>query len=349
MDRNTNYIKTLIWISISFFALFIIFSFLQWFNLNNNIAEIKEQNKSNFERKISAKDYSTFRIEFTRLNGKQVIINPVEIEKINNHINALTEEVQKESSRAESSIDTDLNRLNLYMAIGIGFMTLLGIFVPILINVLSVQDLRDKQTEISEIYKRMKPQLNDSIMRSDAANLKSDAANLKSAAALLKSKELDTLTPKINAIEEKTERLLPEICNLILQNAIARFFNISPIVLTNAIREQNFQDFIHLLTPIRDGLNACNKDRQHKILGNANFEHTIKDFILFLKTESFRFQSVFNSRAENNEFEKLILLLYKLQISSPEKEDCNYIEVSTQINKIIEIFKNRNVKNKSAA
>lgn len=35
----------------------------------------------------------------------------------------------------------------------------------------------------------------------------------------------------------KAKLMTAGLCNIILQNAIARFFNISSIVLTNAIRE----------------------------------------------------------------------------------------------------------------
>lgn len=151
---------------------------------------------------------------------------------------------------------------------------------------------------------------------------------------------------KINEIERKTEKVLPEIDNLALQNTISRFFNISPIVLTNAIRGQNFQDFVNLLIPIKNGFIECNQNGSHTIHNNETFKRTIEDFILFLKTERFRFQSIFNSKLENQKFDSLITLLANLKNSTVEKEAVNYKKLIKHIEEIIELFKKKNVKNK---
>lgn len=342
MSFKVNYTKLLFSVSIVFFILFASVFYFQWRNLNENIKEIKAQNNENYENILHKKDFGPFQIEYKNLNGKQVLIEPQEIEKINTHIKILTEEVFKESNKAENIIDKDIDRLNLYMAVGIGFMTLFGIFVPVLVNLLSTQDLREKISEILKKFKKVEeqePKINKAIKDSESAIENSTNA-------LSETSKFSDLSNKINKIEEKTEKVLPEINNLALQNTISRFFNISPIVLTNAIRVQNFQDFVNLLIPIKNGFIECNKNGSHTIKNNETFKRTIEDFILFLKTESFRFQSIFNSKLENQKFDSLITLLANLKNSTVEKEAENYEKLIKHIEEIIELFKNKNVKNK---
>ncbi len=318
--KNTNYVKTLIWISVPVFLLMISFLVFLWCSLDKNINDIREQNKKNYESIASLEKMSLIEIKLTPLNKKQVIIEPKEIEKINSHIKTLTEAVQNEKNRTETLIDKDLSRLGTYMAVGIGFMTLLGVFVPILINVLSVQDLRDKQKEIE------------------------DKAN----EALDNSSKLDDFSTKFDSIESKTGNITLGLCNLVLQNAIARFFNISSIVLTNAVREKDYQSFINLLEAIKNAFQGCQIDTNHVVLENEQFSNTVQDFILFLETEKFRYQSVFSTKKEIEEFDNLIEHLRTLKDSSNDNESENYKALDGQINVIINIFKGKHVKNQPA-
>lgn len=319
--KNTNYVKTLLWISVPVFLFMISFLVFLWCSLDKNINDIKEENKKNYESIAYLEKMSLIEIELTPLNKKQVIIESKEIEKINNHIKILTEAVQNEKSRTETLIDKDLSRLGTYMAVGIGFMTLLGVFVPILINVLSVQDLRDKQKEIED----------------------------KTDKALDSSNKLDEFSKKVDSIESKTNNITLGLCNLVLQNAIARFFNISSIVLTNAVREKDYQSFINLLEAIKNAFQSCQTDTNHVILENEQFSNTVQDFILFLETEKFRYQSVFSTKKEVEEFDNLIEHLGTLKDSNNENESENYKTLDGQIDVIINIFKGKHVKNQPTA
>lgn len=319
--KNTNYVKTLLWISVPVFLFMISFLVFLWCSLDKNINDIKEENKKNYESIASLEKMSLIEIELTPLNKKQVIIESKEIEKINNHIKILTEAVQNEKSRTETLIDKDLSRLGTYLAVGIGFMTLLGVFVPILINVLSVQDLRDKQKEIED----------------------------KTDKALDSSNKLDEFSKKVDSIESKTNNITLGLCNLVLQNAIARFFNVSSIVLTNAVREKDYKSFINLLEAIKNAFQSCQTDTNHVILENEQFSNTVQDFILFLETEKFRYQSVFSTKKEVEEFDNLIEHLGTLKDSNNENESENYKTLEGQIDVIINIFKGKHVKNQPTA
>jgi len=350
--KNTNYVKTLIWISVPVFLLMISLLIFLWCSLDKNINDIREQNKKNYESIASLEKMSLIEIELTPLNKKQVIIESKEIEKINSHIKILTEAVQNEKNRTETLIDKDLSRLGTYMAVGIGFMTLLGVFVPILINVLSVQDLRDKQKDIDNEFGSLKgdfdklkksgPDINKAI--SDSKSAIDNASK-----ALEKSNKLDEFSKKIDAIEYKTKHITLGLCNIVLQNAIARFFNISSIVLINAVREKDYQSFTSLLEAIKSAFQSCQVDKSHIISENEQFSNTVQDFILFLETEKFRYQSIFSTKKEAEEFDNLIKHLGILKDSNHDNESENYKALNGQIEVIINIFKDKHVKNQPAA
>ncbi|WP_185218707.1 hypothetical protein [Sphingobacterium mizutaii] len=318
--KNTNYVKTLIWISVPVFLLMISLLVFLWCSLDKNINDIREQNKKNYESIASLEKMSLIEIELTPLNKKQVIIEPKEIEKINSHIKILTEAIQNEKSRTETLIDKDLSRLGTYMAVGIGFMTLLGVFVPILINVLSVQDLRDKQKYIED----------------------------KTDKALDSSNKLDEFSKKVDSIESKTLNVSLDLCNLNLQNSIARFFNVGPLVLSRAISRNNFDKFVTLLEDIKIAFENCKNNENHIITENNLFSKTVDDFIDFIDSEKFRFQSIF-LKAEVEEFDNLIKHLGVLKDSNNDNESENYKTLDGQIDVIINIFKGKHVKNQPTA
>ncbi|MBU7569952.1 MAG: hypothetical protein KAF41_04810 [Flavobacterium sp.] len=338
-----NPTKILLWLTPIFFVIIILLFYCHWKNLNQNIAEIKKQNKDYYEKIVEKKNYGPFQIDYKRLNKKQVIINPVEIEKINNHIKVLTEEVQKETNRAESIIDKDLDRLNLYMAIGIGFMTLLGIFAPILINILSVQDLREKQSQIEEDFKKIKEKDIDQAIEN--ANKAISDSNL----AIEKTKNLDAVSQKIDEVEKKAKKNLPDLCNLILQNAIFRFFNVSSFVLTEAHRKGDYREFIGILESIKNGFERCNDEKEHNIDNNHSFKFIIKDFIIHLNSERFKVHPVFSEREDYNVFDALIKELSKLKNSKEEDKEVNYRSVIDKIQEVINQFNNKNTENQPAA
>lgn len=333
--------KILLWLTPIFFIIITILFYCHWKSINKNITEIKEQNKGYYEKLAEKKNYGPFHIDYKSLNKKQVVIDPVEIEKINNHIKVLTEEVQKETNRAESIIDKDLDRLNLYMAIGISFMTLLGIFAPILINILSVQDLREKQQQIQEEFGELKKKDIDKAIKN------AEQAISESNTAIEKTKNLGSLSQKIDDVEKKAKENLSDVCNLILQNAIFRFFNVSSFILTEAHRKGNYNEFINILEAIKGGFERCINEKEHNIDNNNSFKFIIADFIILLNSERFKVHPVFSEREDYNVFDVLIQELLNLQNSKDEDKEGNYLNVTGQIQKVINQFNSKNVKTQS--
>lgn len=322
--------KILFWITIVFFISFGIIFGIQWNKTNENISEIKKQNREYFEKIKTIKAYGPFQIDFKKLNKNQVIINPEEIEKINRHISTLTEQVYSESNRAQILIDKDIDRLNLYMAIGIGFLTIIGIFVPVVINVLNYQDIREKLKDIDKQFDEIDQE------KIDKAIKDSEKAIQISNLALESSEKVDRLNESVNKVEKDIKETFPKVSMLTLQNAIIRYFYIAPYLMTNLIREKDSEAIADLIISIRNGFDEC---RNNSSLNDVNLQSTISDFIVYIKEP--RFHSLFLSKKITNEFFDLSEILEKLL---KEKNDELYKSVDTKLNQIVESIRNYNVK-----
>ena len=336
-----NYNKTLFWISIVFYLSFIVLFCCRWKNTNDEISEIKKDNQEFFCKIQEQKTYGPFVIETKELNKKQVIIESKEIEKINNHINNLSEKVYEEYHRAERIINNDIDRLNTYMAIGIGFMTLLGVFVPILINILNHQDLREKQKRLTEELECLKISIRDiPTQEIETAKTNSETAIEKSNEALQKSEQVDNLTNKIENIDTAIRESFPKISTLILQSAIVRYFNLVPYLLGS--KQEDSTHFKDLIGQIKNGFSGCNSENTISILSDTYYKSIIMDFIKYIENPR-NYTSFINKKTTSLFFELPEILNQFLSSISIEEENSNCVRITNKLDEIINSIDNINV------
>ena len=105
-------------ILIIFLIIFSILFVTQWIILNNNIKDLKKKVEID---NLSFKNVKTNLIDISTLKSDSLnfTLAKEDVEIINSNLNALTSEIYNERNRAESIIDKDIDRLNLYMALGI--------------------------------------------------------------------------------------------------------------------------------------------------------------------------------------------------------------------------------------
>lgn len=235
--------------------LILILFFFQWFYVKSHFESLRNEYV-----KMSNKpsDVSTFYFDFKKTKDKQIILSPDEFKKMYEHVNGLAEKVSEESQRTKDIINQDIDRLNLYMAIGIGFISILGIFIPILVNVLSFDDLKNKQNIQDE-------------------NLNIFKSHLET--AIEKTKSVDDITNNVRALEGTINRALPVVSTMIFQTAVIRFFYISPILMSNLIREQDGTTLANLVESIKDGLMSCHETNTNE---DIKFQNALRDFKLFI-------------------------------------------------------------------
>ncbi|RTY84801.1 hypothetical protein EKL99_02085 [Flavobacterium sp. ZB4P23] len=290
-----------------FFSILVIGLFLvYWVKTNSNIESFKAQYNGKYQRLSNVK---TNLIDVDKLNHKDsiILIKRNDLIEINKNINSLAEEVFNERNRAETIIDKDIERLNLYMAIGIGFMALIGIFLPLLVNLISVQDIKEKQKNLEK--------------RIDDTNI-------------------DEAKKKISSIESDLNVHLPSISTLYIQNSLNRYFNISPILLTNLIRQKDKTYFIEILENIKTGFAKCKEDKRHIIKNDKFLISTLNDFVYFLEKPSSH-SSFFNKEIQIA-YENLRGHLINFINSDKEDEETFYSGVNEKIARIINLIETKN-------
>ena len=142
-NKHKSHNKLILNVLIVFIVLFVLLFSFQWYSLCNNLKEYKLEKESKFNSFANTK---TNLIDVTKLEKSKnlIIIKKEDLIQINENINSLAEEIYNEKNKAASIIDKDIDRLNLYMAIGIGFIAIIGIFVPVITNYLSYDDIKEK-------------------------------------------------------------------------------------------------------------------------------------------------------------------------------------------------------------
>jgi cell division septum initiation protein DivIVA len=326
-----NYNKKIYSLLIWFTAIFSLLFCIQWYSLCNNLEEYKVEKQSQLENLKNVKT-NLFDVSKYEKTKKIIILNKENIEEINGNLNRLAEEIYNEKNKAVTLIDKDIDRLNLYMAIGIGFLALFGIFVPLVINFLSYDDLKENQKNINSDLTSINKEVIDLKKLTDKMPEKKVVDD-----AIEKSNNLLEKTKQIDDIKTKTDDVLPKISTISLQIAINRLFNVSTIAVRKLIKGDNSM-YISLFVQIKDELTKCKKDNLHQINSHSSLKQTLKDFSEMLQVEQFRFSTILQKRKLDIQFSNLASNIDTLIISEPDNETKNYDTTIGTLEQIIAIL-----------
>jgi hypothetical protein len=305
-------------------SVLVILFVMQWRSLHKDFDSFKIDSQEQVTRLENSKT-NLIQLEDVEQDSLNYIFKAADIEKINNNLNALASEIYQERNKAEAIIDKDIDRLNLYMAIGIGFLALLGIFVPFLVNVLSNDDLKKKQEALDDKLKRIVNQFKDL----DKEGLKQAIINANQ--ALEKSKEIDNLNTK-------TDNILPKLSIISLQIAIHRLFNVSSLALSKN-RDESKKLFKELFENIKNRLVECQSDENLNISNSEIMKLTLVDFAELIDNESFKFTSYITTSRNINE-KILIESLRNLSQSNGNNQEENFKLVIQSFDTFIEQIQN---------
>jgi hypothetical protein len=76
--------------------------------------------------------------------SKNFYLDERDIAELNNHIDYLTLKLDTEVDRNQRNTEYNIDRLNLFMALGIGFLSLIGGLLPIAVNFISKHDIESR-------------------------------------------------------------------------------------------------------------------------------------------------------------------------------------------------------------
>lgn len=313
-SNNKSHNKLILTVLIIFIVLFLLLFIFQWYSLCNNLKEYKSEKESQL---IILANTKTNLIDVSKLEKSKncIIIKKEDLVQINENINQLAEEIYNEKNKATTIIDKDIDRLNLYMAIGIGFIGIIGIFVPVITNFLSYDDLKEKIKVLQDKTKELdREELEKAI----------DNANI----ALSKSAAID-------GIKDNLDNVIPKVSTISLQIALNRINSMTATAIKNIRFHKDPKLFNELFNHLKDELNKCKEDINHSIRQNKPLIETLKDFVLMFNDEKIRFVSILNKKGLDLEFTNLTQGLQKLINSKKEDEDEIYDVITSTIDNIL--------------
>lgn len=330
--HNNKLIKCIL---IVFLIIFSVLFVTQWITLNNNIKDLTKKVEID---NLSFKNVKTNLIDISTLKSDSlnVTLAKEDVERINSNLNALTSEIYNERNRAESIIDKDIDRLNLYMALGIGFIAILGVFVPILVNILTNDDLKRKQEVLTNDLKLTKDEISNTAQESNSIKEKVDRIDLEAIdSAVEKSKEIDNL-------KEKTEEVLPKLSIITLQIAIHRLFNVSSLALSKIAKKHNdYSLFIELFEDVKNSIQHCKTDsliiEETKVL-----KQTLMDCKELMTEEEYKFTTFGKSRNLYGELKTLSDHFVELSNCKKDEQESKYNQLNSSFENFINKLKSLN-------
>lgn len=139
-----------VWLSIFLIAISVIY-ILSLYKINEKCEQQYNFNKEIRNESIQVKN-PLFEIKPDTAN-KKFYLNEKDISELNNHIEYLTKKLETEVDRNQRNAEYNIDRLNLFLALGIGFLALIGGLLPLAVNFISKHDIESK---LKDIEKRAK-------------------------------------------------------------------------------------------------------------------------------------------------------------------------------------------------
>jgi negative regulator of replication initiation len=319
-------------ITLTAVGLTIILFFGLWYSNYRCIKDLKSDLNAQLKEQLnlSHQYQGPFNIETKKLDSVRVEIEASEIKKVNEQIKYLTDVVQNQHLYAQEVIENDLNRLNLYMAVGIGFLSLIGVFIPIVTNLVSTSDLQTKVSAMETKLNPLEKQLEDAQTNSKTAHDNASKAIKAADEANGKAKEVENLKETVDAIA----LIMPTVTAMTIQYAVARFINMSPYALDSIVRKQERGHLAELIIAIKAGFEECRAKRIP--ITHYDIRSAANDFEISLRNGK-HVTSSLNGRLSYAHFEELQRRLITLRDSkNPVDSDMHYTSVIDSLQNVID-------------
>jgi len=155
-------------------------------------------------------------------NNGQYLLTSDQISALNSHIKYLAKKVELEVNRTKEEVGRDIDRLNTWVTIWIGFIGFIGIFIPIILNI-----------DVREIAKEALTRANKATEESNNASTKADKAKNDSEKALKETQKVKgnlALIIAFNSLNEFKPEVLIHIANenrmLFLKKILRKILNV---------------------------------------------------------------------------------------------------------------------------
>jgi hypothetical protein len=265
-SSKNNHSNSLKWYIGIFIGVIIIFLIGIWIN----IGLLNEQFDKN-EKPISSSKQSTNPLINLKIDSKSIYkLKEEDLQKFNDHIVYLTDKVEGEVKRTQENNQYDIDRINTFLALGIGLLAIIGGLLPIFVNYFSKEHLE----------KRMKDYEKDSKQITTDANLAKKIAGKAKAVAVNATQNINRIEIKIDQLGSilvplKTEvenvkeatKKIPYIDLLVFQNAVAKLTSSDALKLF--IGSSRYSDVAAYLQNLASAMDSFDSDL---FVNNPNFD-----------------------------------------------------------------------------
>lgn len=141
-SKKTGHSNSLKWYIGIFIGVIILFLIAAWVN----IGLLNKQFDKN-ETPLSNSKQSTNPLTNLKTDSAKIYtLKEEDLQKFNDHIDYLSDKVDGEVKRTQENNQYDIDRINTFLAIGIGLLAIIGGLLPIFVNFFSKEHL-EKQME----------------------------------------------------------------------------------------------------------------------------------------------------------------------------------------------------------
>jgi hypothetical protein len=190
-----------------------------------------------------------------------------DLQNFEQYINYLVKQTDIAAELYRQQTQTDIDRLNLYLTVGIGLLAFIGIILPLALNFLSKENLEEKQVEIEE-----------------------DVCDARS--------RLETIENEMNKVVIRVDQKVPKVAVMVLHQYLVRLFDLTHQPDTD-LKSQSPE----LLKDLKDAFIGCMNEKlfpEH----DSFLRMVLNDFAYKLKHHRLTFGIQF-SRELSNKFDGL--------------------------------------------
>lgn len=249
---------------------------------NNQFDSNKTEKQSSIQANNPIANLKTDSTKTIRLTEEQ-------LQKFNEHILYLSEKVESEVIRTQQNNQYDIDRINTFLAVGIGFLAIIGGLLPLFVNFFSKEFLEKKMDALGESaigissVAATAKQIADKA-KEDADKAKEDAeranGKIKGFEGIIEQigKDIEPLKKDVEKVKEATKKV-PYIDLLVLQNAVAKFTSTDALKLF--IGSNRYEKVAAYLQNLIAAIDSFDNDLYEN---NRNFdENYFKNIIMELK------------------------------------------------------------------
>lgn len=266
-------------------------------------------------------------------------VNSKDIANLNDYIMHMLKQVDENKATYQSMVNNDIDRLNTFLALGIGFLSLFGVIVPLTVNFFSREALENEvdglKTKVKGLesdfnttdksFQESKKEINTKIDTANEKIAKVDNLEQKVSEAETKidgfDQKISQYDPKIKKITDSVstsvEKLsdidknkIPKIEILILQTSLSRLFNLDKHRFDASSNKLNYikEILVDLVTKMQLIIIDEFTDENVKLL-----KDNLRDFRYNLNNNYLN--TIADSRKENKLFNNLPRLLDDFLVS----------------------------------